>query len=428
MALSITLTVVEGAIRKWPLGGETSITSYLIYFSKDMVFASILFCRGHNIRAFSPPPLLERSVIFGCVLLGAGALISSAHGINPVGAVLTVRSAIFLPVVAWLAIPRLAGLSVRSVALFLAALTAVNFCLASVQYTLPPDHVLNRYAASTQAIVSFQQNVRTTGTFSFITGLGYMSIVGVWAGIVLLSLGTRRPDRIVGWLTIVGGIGCALLGISRSPVVISALMLVTWTLFSRIGIKAAVRNVLAGGLLLVIVSAAGVTPILSNLWQTLLDRQEMATEKSEVFSQRAFGQLDDVPAVLLDVPFGNGFGSEQVAGNFYTSGVASFTNFEGQFPRLVSETGALGLLGFIVICGGAILTLQRCKTVVTSQGEKAVLLATQVLLSAMFYGNVIFDHTSSAFAWQIFAATVAALGMKSSASRKSRPGTLGAWQ
>ena len=54
--------------------------------------------------------------------------------------------------------------------------------------------------------------------------------------------------------------------------------------------------------------------------------------------------------------------------------------------------------------------LQRAKRETWPAGGKAALVATQLLLAALFYTNVVFDHTASAFAWQIFAVSLAALG------------------
>src|SRR5438445_524601 len=42
LSLALALAVLEGAIRKWVIGSEAGSWGYLAYFSKDILFASLL--------------------------------------------------------------------------------------------------------------------------------------------------------------------------------------------------------------------------------------------------------------------------------------------------------------------------------------------------------------------------------------------------
>ena len=86
----------------------------------------------------------------------------------------------------------------------------------------------------------------------------------------------------------------------------------------------------------------------------------------------------------------------------------AFTNFESQMPRVVMESGFLGLAGMLIVCAGALVALQNAR-LRASPAESSLLLATQLLLLPMFYSNVIFNHTASAFVWVIFAIVLANL-------------------
>ena len=405
LMVALAMVVLEGAFRKWvPLFGE-GMWKYLMYFSKDIIFATLLLFPTRSLP--SKPLMVFQNWLFpGCALLGLGALVSSFHGFNPVGAVLTTRASIVLPVLALLAVPRLAGLPVRRVALLLAFFTVVNFVLGVEQNRLPADHILNRYSEKGMDIVEVGSGVRATGTFSYLVGIGLLSSVGIWAGLVLMGLAGKLWQRTGAWATLAAGFGCGLTAISRGPFVIGVAMVAGWLFLSKESISVAVRGWIAGVFCVVIASGIGITPVFSELGQGLMERSEGATD---TFNERAFGQLNETVSALRMAPLGNGFGTEQVGGQYYATGQQGFNHYESPLPRLVMETGALGLIGYLVVCAGAILALQRAKYQAASAGARAALLATQMLLLPFFYGATVFDHTASAFVWMIFAAVMAGI-------------------
>ena len=182
-------------------------------------------------------------------------------------------------------------------------------------------------------------------------------------------------------------------------------MLITWAWYSRKGF----RHAKALGLLLPILTlgiSLGLTPVFVKLGRAVLERHETG---GDTFVNRAFGQFEEAVEAAALAPFGFGFGSEQVAGNYAAKGEMTFCTFENQLPRLILETGVPGLLGFLTICVGSILSLQRAKKTLANQQARSMLLATQLLLVCLFYTNVVFNHTASSFSWLIFAAASAAV-------------------
>ncbi len=212
---ALLMTVLEGACRKWvfPAGAMKNV----MYFSKDIIFLAILFLPERK-QPSAATKVFEKWFLPGCVLVAMGAALSSLSGFNLVGAVLTARAAIVLPLVAWLAVPRLAGLPLRWVLWLLLACTVVNFALSVEQNRLPASHILNRYATDEEVHITVEKSgVRATGTFSYITGLSILSSVGVWGGIALMSLARKPWETGAAWVLLAAGFGCGLASISRGP-------------------------------------------------------------------------------------------------------------------------------------------------------------------------------------------------------------------
>ena len=403
LVVALALTTFEGAIRKWTLGGEKSTLSYLVYFSKDLVFAALFFC-AVRAAVSTAEKLFRRWLLVGVMLMLLGAVCSSAlRSFNPVGALLTLRATVFLPVIALYSLRRLAGARVVSFATLLVAFTIFNFALGTIQNRLSSDHWLNHYAETEMFVVEEDSGVRATGTFAYITGLSILAGIGIWAGLTLLS--ARRKAFLTGvtWVGIMAGFGCGLASISRTPILGGILLVATWALFARKSVTMTVQVLL--GCLVAAVLAIGFYSTLAPLLQGFFTR---STNAGDSIDDRMFGQFSDVWMAINVVPFGNGFGSEQVASNYYLSGVAGFTNFEGQLPRLVAEAGILGLVGFLVVSTGSVLALERVAWETKQAGGKTVIRVTQVWLVSMFYNNVAFNHTTSAYVCIIFALVSAA--------------------
>jgi len=400
--VALALTVFEGAIRKWLIGSETGICSYLAYFSKDLVFAAILLWPAQRVQS-SALTIFTHWAIPGALVFLAGAILSALRGLNPIGALLTLRAGVILPLLALLAARRLPGVRLTHIACLIVFCTLMNCVLGIVQSRLPPDHPLNRYVLADSPVCAVETAVRATGTFSYITGLGIMSSVGIWGGMALLAFAEKPQAQWVAVCGIVAGFGCGLTSVSRGPILLGCVMLLAWGCLSSSGFSALRKSVATWVPTLLLISCAGILPRFNQLGRAVIERHETG---DDTFSERAFGQLQEGCEVAALVPFGAGLGTEQVGGNYAATGTMSFNNYETQLPRLIAETGLLGFAGYLAICLGAILALQEARRSAHTDAMKAALFVTQLLLIPLFYSNVLFNHVASAFVWMIFSAVL----------------------
>lgn len=403
---SIALCVLDGAIRKWVLRDDEGFLKYLPYFSKDIAFALILFIpRPKDMGEWKRK--LWTFLKVGLALCAVGALASTIFSwasVNFVGATLSIRSLFFLPLCALLAIPRLRQLNLTRVALLIGFLTLLNAGLGTLQYSRPKDDPLNFYASKQYEAVMFEESVRAMGTFPYITGFGTLAMVGAWAGTVLMSYGERRRWHFAaGVLTALAGLWCALLSISRGPTIIVIAMLIVWLLSSRKVFQNLLRVTILVVLVGVVLFALGRVALLQRASDTLLARNEAA----EDIEQRLTPPISEVMQLVSFVPIGAGFGSEQVGGVFAETGVMSFRQFESQFSRIIMETGALGLVGFLIVCWGLLTTLYRAQRETANPALRRSIITALVLIAWLLYSNVVFDHVSSFFVWSIAAVLLA---------------------
>jgi hypothetical protein len=402
---ALTLTVFEGAIRKWLIGSAFQYSSYLVYFSKDLVFALILWLPRQ--RQLSAPLIgFRRWLVPGAFLLSCGALSSSLESISPSGAILTLRAALVLPLLAFLIPSRLRPTALFNLVWLLGILTIVNFALGTLQNQLPPSHPLNRYVTDSTDIATAPTGVRATGTFSYITGLAVFSTVGVWCGMVGLSLARNLRQQLFANLALAAGFACALVSVSRGPVIMGSLMLFVWLIRSGFWTDKKARSIAGAILLLVGAALSDLTATFRGLGEGLRLRAETS---NDTVKERALGQFDEAFEALSRAPFGNGIGTEQVGRTAYSGALLSQTTFESQLPRIILELGIFGLAGFVMIGVGAIAALEHVQRRCSQRGERDAVLATQLFMIASFCSNIVFNHVASAFAWLIFTAVIAAL-------------------
>ena len=410
--LSIFACVMEGALRKWVFQSEP-IFRYLAYFSKDILFGLLVITTWPR-ASISGSNSLKTFLTFGILLAAGGSLLSSFTEINWVGAVLSARSLFLLPLLAYLALSRLGGIKLEGVALVIGALTVANALLGIKQYYSSPDAFINHYATDAfEGADMFQGNVRAAGTFSYITGYANMATVGAWAGLSLLCLAAGRTKYVLaGWAVYLAALLCALVSISRAAVLIVMASFVVFVLSGRHGLV----NLLKAGAALTLIFLIGYSSNLgskvTDLSDKVLARHELA---GDTFGERTMDPITEIGAAFETAPIGGGFGTEQVGGVYAETGLMKFRHFENQFPRIIIETGILGLAGFFVTCIGALATLFYARNNCLTEGLRRVCVLSMFLIGSLFFLNVVFNHTASFFAWSIFAVTIAATSARSEA-------------
>src|SRR5438046_4119496 len=111
---------------------------YLLYFSKDICLAALIFfCppRGQpDLRA-----RLTSYLIPGFTLLAVGTMVSLTKGFSLVGGILSLRSLVLLPLACIFLISRLRTLSLPLIAMVVASFTLINASVATIQHSSAPD-------------------------------------------------------------------------------------------------------------------------------------------------------------------------------------------------------------------------------------------------------------------------------------------------
>ena len=401
--------VLEGAVRKWVPGFGGGAGRLLAYFSKDLLFtlgAMLIVSRPVRLRP-------SRDVFSGWMgaawaLMGVGAALSAAQAFNMVGTGLTLRALVFLPLLALMFVRRISGFPLLAVASVTVIFALVNLPLSLAQSRLPSGHILNKYASDMGYIVEVDAGVRATGTFAYITGLGVMSAAGTWAGLVVLSLGRGWKYQVLGVAGLIASLGCGFASVSRGPVVVALAMIGMWALSSAKTVKLIWKAAWYGAAvsLVALLFAPGLSDRFLHMGEGAFDRFSSAGDSN---MGRAVGQFEEMWQAITEHPMGVGLGTEQVGGNVAATGVAGFTNYESQFPRVVAELGVAGLLGFFLLVGGTVLALQKAKQDYSAAGFPLAMTATQLFFLSQSYTSLMVNHTASAFAWLTVAGALAAV-------------------
>jgi hypothetical protein len=417
LLLSFFLAVFEGAARKWVFLGMPA-AGYALYFSKDLAFAAALFLAKPR-EAFPLANSFRNWVGVGVALTLIGSVVAAFNELNLIGAVLTIRATVVLPVFAVIAMNRFRDIQSNRTMWLLALCGLANFALGTLQFSLPADHILNTYSDTSLDVVQIEESVRATGTFSYITGLSVMSTFAVLAGLSLMSE-ARAFSLGVGGIAVIGGIGCGLVSVSRAPILMAAVIILGWLLFSGFVQARLVQAVGSLCVIAVIINFTVGSDFLAKYTSVILNRNAEA-QQNETLSSRTIEPLLETFDVMDAAPLGIGLGSEQVAGVWATTGKANFARFEAPWPRLVLETGILGALGFAITSIGTLLVLWTAAKNACCTAQRGIMVATLFTAASFFATNVIFNHISSGMLWPIIGLVLASAGDACGACKANEP-------
>lgn len=402
--VGLLLVIFEGAIRKWLLPGAQD----MVYFAKDLFFlgAYIGFFQSRaRLNLYLPP----------ATGLYAGLALGAAFGLfevfNPqlpnllVGALGFKAYFFYIPLL--FVVPAVFPDDL-ALARFLQryVLLAIPVGLLAVaQFFSPQGSILNTYAQPTASatIATFGSSafVRTTGTFSYMSG--FTSYLLISTVLILMILTTTRW-RFRGNLTIYAALGMTVLGMLMSGsrgsfLLLAAVFPLYWWLAvvrERQSGRTFVRLLLGLGILVAGLSSVGEQAVTA-------------------FSQRASGS-QDLPGRLL-VPFtspfymlpyagalGHGIGSTHQAASALTGGRMSDSWLGNVAPE--SESGRvmleLGPLGFCLVYFARVsLALfvfgqaLRLRTIF----HRAVAISALLFLLIQIPGGNVFDVTAGVYYW-----------------------------
>jgi O-antigen ligase len=128
---------------------------------------------------------------------------------------------------------------------------------------------------------------------------------------------------------------------------------------------------------------------------------------NDPISYRVGALFLSIPQAIMMAPFGNGLGTEQIAGNYYASGRMSFTTMESEAPRIILEIGLIGFLGVVTTYLGAIYTLWSARKITSDPKLKTVFLVVTLICAAWAFTGVLFNHVASFFFWTVVTAALA---------------------
>jgi hypothetical protein len=340
--LIFIITIISGAIRKWVFtsGSAGNIILFLqliLPFLFSISYQGLILFRKENIfkfyflfllfSAFNPLNLTIFHGILGILMhLGFWWLLGYYY-VNRI--FIDIR-----PLIPW-------------VILF----CTVEIVLGFVQYQLPADHILNKYAAITQlgenqTVALVGSSVRITGTFSYISGYTAFLIFAIFFTWALIRANYNK--RIISFL-LSGILISSLMTGSRSCVFLTAifLFLIISSEFTLDTIKNFLKSMLFPFLLLMMLILAkgsdGVEKILDTAYSNFDERRVINAQSGEQ-NQRIFG---DIQELFVDYRgnypfFGVGLGStyQGATSNFGISDyVKEYGYYENELPRIVLEGG-----------------------------------------------------------------------------------------
>ena len=195
MLFALVLTVVDGAVRKWWMPA----TSGYVYLEKDILLLACylgafrlgwwkLKRRGEYFWLQASWAILAMVVMVELLVMRADDPYIALNGAR--------MYLLYMPL-SWLLPEYLSRMSLttlrRGITLFVLVLIPMAV-LATVQFRLPQDSVVNRYATGTSSDVALfgeEKNVRATGTFSFISGFtDWVNFAGaLTAGLLIAGTG-----------------------------------------------------------------------------------------------------------------------------------------------------------------------------------------------------------------------------------------------
>jgi hypothetical protein len=423
--LALVLTVFEGAIRKWIL---PDAQQYVYFFKDTLLFgAYVAFFAGRlrNHQRLVSPHLANLALgllfVFGVVEIANPALPTALVGLFGLKAYFMYVPLMYMTPAA---LPDAATLRRFWTGYLIVSL--VPLVLGTLQFYAAPDSVLNRYPwgeegmSSNVVVFGSANQVRITGTFSFITGYtNYLTLLAVFA--LALLAGER-----VAWLRwslrgfLVMVVTNLVMTGSRGPfLVLAAAAPVLVILAARRGRGPALRVALTLGMSLPVIGLL-VGVMFSDAGTAFVER---ATEGRDVAERMLAAVAGPLRAVGRAGLMGYGIGTTHQAISFLVPpSEIPMLEAEGEWERIILELGPIGFgLALIV----RILVVRRLWLAVTApaaEGTRPFLAGAFVLCLMALAGDVVFAHTASVFYWFVAGFALIPATKAETAARHAREG------
>lgn len=408
--LFLALVAFDGAVRKWLLPDAEQI----VYIAKDVLLVALM-ARYLMQRGMQFPLGVAHTGLVGW--LAAYISIATLQALNPslpslLLGVLGLKAHVLYAALLFL-VPASFKDTDEVARTFRYMLIPIVLVLAVgvLQFSLPIDHVLNRYVRGTTydiATFGFLHRVRVTSTFSYVTGLTVFVFFALCVALGFLAAGRWRfASNKLAYV-------CLLAGILVAPMTGAR-----WVYYMLVGtlplfLYGMVRTgMLQGRYALRIVIFGAIATAAISLWSTgafesFEQRRQSTTDTGDRIDSLLLNPLRySVDAGLLG--YGVGATHQAAPALVPEAGYYSwlpFTNFEDEPGRLMLELGALG---FVVSLGLRIylcwLAWQAMLAGATPR-EKAFAGAAFMFLAAHVLSPIVFNGTGGALYW-LFAGILA---------------------
>lgn len=227
--------------------------------------------------------------------------------------------------------------------------------LLAIQFNAAPDSFINRTAGlgETQQITAGGGKIRPPGTFSFVSGVIFYSALA--AAFLLYGALTRGVYK--NWILLGGGFALVVtIAVSGSRSVLLAVLVVLASLIAIIAIRPSAMNQFGRNLLIVVVVllVAVRLPVFKEGVQVLSDRFTAVAEAEEKsiargLLARTFSGFTEGILLLTRAPIaGYGLGIGTNGGAKFLTGRSLFLLSEGEWGRVVLESGPILGLAFLV--------------------------------------------------------------------------------
>jgi hypothetical protein len=227
--------------------------------------------------------------------------------------------------------------------------------LLAVQFNAAPDAWINRTAGlgETQQITAGGGKIRPPGPFSFVSGVIFYAALS--AAFLLYGALTRGVYR--NWLLFGGGFALVVtIGVSGSRSVLLAVLVVVSSLLAIIFFRPSAMNQFGRNLLIVVVVGlvAVQLPVFKEGVQLLSERFTRVAEEEQKsiasgLVERTFSGFTEGFLLLGRAPIGGyGLGIGTNGGAKFLTGRALFLLSEGEWGRVVLESGPILGLAFLV--------------------------------------------------------------------------------
>ncbi|MCA1659860.1 MAG: hypothetical protein LC642_04875 [Verrucomicrobiaceae bacterium] len=227
--------------------------------------------------------------------------------------------------------------------------------LLALQFNAAPDAFINRTAGlgESQQITAGGGKIRPPGPFSFVSGVIFYAALS--AAYLLYGSLTRGVYR--NWLLFTGGFALVVtIGVSGSRSVLLAVLVVLSSLMAIIAFRPSAVNQFGRNLLIVVVVllVAAQLPVFKEGVQVLSDRFTAVAESEEKsiaggLLSRTFSGFSEGFLLLGRAPIGGyGLGIGTNGGAKFLTGRAIFLLSEGEWGRVVLESGPILGLAYIL--------------------------------------------------------------------------------